>query len=86
VSIADLLPTRLYWQGLRGVARLNGHEVRLAAKPELPGVDLVAVDYAPGEVAIVLPRREGWREMSAAEVAAARALLEQLTSEGNAPC
>ena len=79
MSDSALLPTRLYWQGMRGVARLEGREVALRAKPVLPGVDLLAVDYAPGQVAIVLPRREGWREMTAGEVVAARALLEQYT-------
>ena len=80
--IADLLPTRLYWVGLRGVERLNGREVRLSAPPDI-GVPLEAMDYAPGEVATVMPRREGWRDMTPAEIAAARRLLEQLTAQGS---
>lgn len=82
--IADLLPTRLYWVGLRGVARMNGREVRLTVPPDI-GVPLEAIDYAPGEVAAVMPKREGWRDMTAAEVAAARRLLEQLTAQGVKP-
>jgi hypothetical protein len=78
--IADLLPTRLYWVGLRGLARMNGREVALSAPPDI-GTTLEALDYAPGEVAVVMPRREGWRDMTAEEVAAARRLLEQLTAE-----
>lgn len=84
MSIADLLPTRLYWAGLRGVARMNGHEVRLTAPPVLPGVELLGIDYVPGELAIVLPAREGWREMTPAEVAAAREALEHIVNERSA--
>lgn len=63
-----------------GVA--GGREVRLSAPPDI-GVPLEAMDYAPGEVATVMPRREGWRDMTPAEIAAARRLLEQLTAEGS---
>lgn len=79
--IADLLPVRLYWAGLRGVARLNGREVRLAGPPQLPGVDVDAIDYAPGEVAMVMPKRQGWRDLTADEIAAARVLLAELTKD-----
>lgn len=82
--IADLFPTRLYWVGLRGVARLNGREVRLSTPPAI-GVDLEAVDYAASAdgtvIAMVMPRRSGWRDMTADEIATARRLLEQLTRE-----
>lgn len=80
--IADLLPTRLYWVGLRGVARMNGREVRLTAPPAI-GLELDAIDYAAGAdgrvVAIVMPRRAGWRDMRSDEIAAALRLLEDLT-------
>ena len=78
--IADLLPVRLYWVGMRGVARANGVEVRLTTPPAI-GTDMEAMDYAPGEVALVMPRRQGWRDMTPDEIAAARRLLEQLTKE-----
>lgn len=81
--IADLLPVRLYWIGLRGVARMNGREVRLTTPPDI-GTPMEALDYAPGEVSMVMPKRQGWRDMTPDEIAAARRLLEQLTTEGNA--
>lgn len=77
--IADLLPTRLWWEGGRGVARLHGREVVLTAPPQVPGLDVVAIDWAPGEASIVMPRNEGWRDLHPHEVAAVRALLEHLT-------
>ena len=80
--IADLLPTRLYWVGLRGVARLNGREVRLTAPPDI-GVPLDAMDFAPGQLATVQHPVEGERDMRPEERAAARRLLEQLTAEGS---
>ena len=77
--LADLLPLRLYWAGARGLARKADREVRLTAPPHLPGLQIEAIDYVPGELAIVMPKREGWRDMTAAEIAAAAALLDELT-------
>lgn len=73
-------PTRLYWAGGRGVARLRGAEVRLAAPPHLPTLVLDAIDYVPGVLAIVMPRGSGWRDITPEERAAFDALLVQLTS------
>lgn len=78
--IADLLPRRLYWAGMRGVARCDGHECRLTVPPHLPGLEIDALDYVPGELAMVMPKRAGWRDMTADERAAADALLRTLTT------
>lgn len=78
--IADLLPVRLVWNGLQGVARLSGREVRLTEPPDI-GVEFEALDYAPGEVAMVMPRRDRWRDMTPTEIESARLRLEQLTAE-----
>ena len=75
-------PTRLYWAGMRGIARANGREVRLVAPPHLPGLQVDALDYIPGQLATLMPKRDGWRNMEQHEIAAAAQLLEQLT-KGN---
>lgn len=77
--IADLFPTRLYWVGMRGIARLNGREVKLSAPPHLVGVHIDAIDYVPGVLATVMPTRAGWRDMTAEERAEADRMLAQLT-------
>ena len=43
------MPTRLRWDGRHGVARHDGVEVQLAARPV--GMHYVELDYAPGVVA-----------------------------------
>lgn len=77
--IAELFPTRLYWCNFRGVARLDGREVKLTAPPHLLGLHVDAIDYVPGVLATVLPSRAGWRDMTADERAQADRLLVQLT-------
>lgn len=77
--IADLFPTRLYWIGMRGIARLNGCEVKLSAPPHLARVHIDAIDYVPGVLATVMPARAGWRDMTAEERAEAERLLVRLT-------
>ena len=74
-----LYPTRLYWDGTHGVAKLDGMAVLLTAAPELPGLDVVAIDYAPGVVAMVMPRFQAWRDMEAAEIEATCAFLRMTT-------
>ena len=75
--IADQLPTRLYWIGMRGFARLNGNHVKLSAPPQvLPGLTIDGIDYSPGHVCMVLPRHAGWREMTAEERAGAEQVLQ----------
>lgn len=75
----SLYPTRLYWTPLGGFARYEGHTVKLHAPPELPGVGPVqSIDYAPGTVALVLPRFGDLRELEQAERQAALQLLVRL--------
>lgn len=77
--IADRLPTRLWFEAGRGVARLNGHSRLLTQPPRLPKTEVCAIDYAPGEALIVQPMHEGWRDLRADEVEAVKALLVELT-------
>lgn len=70
-------PTRLYWAGFRGVARMHGAEVRLSAAPCICGRPVDGVDYIPHDLAQIMPRGERWRDMDPAERAAAERLLDQ---------
>lgn len=76
-----LYPVRLYWAGMHGVARRYGHEVQLTHPPHLPGLQIEAIDYAPGTVAMVMPIHDGWRELTSLEIRVARSLIEDLTEE-----
>jgi hypothetical protein len=79
---AALYPTRLYWAGMRGLAKLDGRQVQLQRPPHLPGLQIDAIDYAPcGVVAMVMPKREGWRDLTADEIHQCRALLAELTAD-----
>lgn len=72
-----LYSTRLYWAGTRGgVAKLHGRIVMLLEAPDLPGLDVVAIDYVP-EIGLrsVMPYGAGWRDMTEAEVLAADEFL-----------
>lgn len=79
---AALYDRRLYWCGMRGVAKLHELVVRLTQPPQLPGIrGLVvdAIDYTPEvQVRMVMPKCSGWRDMTAEEAAAAEQVLEQL--------
>lgn len=80
----DLYPTRLFWsQGRGGIAKLNGRRISLRAVPQLPGVplSLVAIDYAPGVVAMLMPCGEKMRDMTSAECAAADTFLAAATAD-----
>lgn len=80
-----LYSTRLRWAGAAGAAKLHGVLVPLAAAPDLGEGPVHALDYVP-EVCIadVQPRAcDRRRDMTAAEVKAADALLAALT--GAAP-
>ena len=79
-----LYSTRLYWAGMRGIAKLHGHEVRLVAPPLLPGFEamiLAGVDYVPEiHLAQVMPRGERWRDMTMHEIAASDRLLRAIVA------
>ena len=83
MSIA-LYQLRLYWDGHRGAAR-SGNDTRILLEaPLLPGSEhaemLEEIDYAPEvDLAQVRERAGEWRDMTAAEVAAAEALLASLS-------
>jgi hypothetical protein len=82
MSIA-LYRLRLYWDGHHGAVR-NGDDTRILVEPPvLPGAESAAnleeIDYAPEvDVAQVREREGDWRQMTADEVAAAKALLASL--------
>lgn len=79
-----LYATRLYWSGMRGMAKLHGHQVKLTAPPDLPGLQIEAIDYVPKiRLATVMPRRCGWRDMTPDEIRAADGLLRALTQPEN---
>lgn len=79
-----LYPVRLYWAGMHGVARYFAHEVQLTRPPDFPGLEIDAIDYAPGTVAMVCPRHAGWRDLTALEIRIARTLIADLTHvDGN---
>lgn len=71
----DVYPWRLYWAGFRGVQRAGGYETRLERCPVLAGQQFEGVDYVPHAVAQVMPKGERWRDMTPAEIQAARELL-----------
>lgn len=75
VQVEAAFHTRLYWAGFRGLQRVAGWETRLQRPPLLCGQRVEAVDYIPGVLAQVMPPGERWRDMTAAEIAAARELL-----------
>jgi hypothetical protein len=75
-----LYTTRLYWVGMRGIAKLHGRQVKLVAPPHLPGLRVDSLDYVPEiRLASVMPSGHGWRDMNADEIRAADVLLRQLT-------
>lgn len=85
-----LYPARLYWVGLRGSAHVGQARVVLAEPPRLPPSEILpagrvsGIDYIPAiGLRQVTPYAGCWRDMTDAECAAARALLERLT--GAAP-
>lgn len=80
-----LYPIRLYWAGMNGVARNFANEVHLTRPPHLPGLEIDAIDYAPGTVAMVMPKHAGWRDLTALEIRIARSLIEDLTEGDEAP-
>lgn len=73
-----LYPTRLYWVGWSGFARLLGVEIKLDRAPQLPGVQVDQIDYVPGGVCQVMPKGERWRDMDRRERHDALVLLRHL--------
>lgn len=78
----ELYQTRLYWEAGRGTAKDHGVVIVLhepPVLPDLPGLVIDAIDYAPFVVAEVMPVREPRRSMTRAEIEAVEALLRELT-------
>ena len=80
----DLYTTRLYWCGMRGVAKLHGVSIRLTRPPVLGGVVVDAIDYVPEvRMATVMFPFSGWREMTRTEVKEADAYLRSQHNREN---
>ena len=76
---ADLYPTRLYWCGHWGVAKLDGVSSPITAAPMLGKLRTAMVDYTPKvNVYQVMPYGEGWRDMRDDEKRHALALLKTM--------
>lgn len=73
-------PCRLLWDGRAGVARLSGRSVKLWDPPALGAEPLHSVDFIPSiGLAELQPRPcDPRRAMTAEEISAALALLEDL--------
>lgn len=70
---------RLRWTGGRGTATFDDETVRLNECPQIfPGVVIDAIDYAPGMVAMFMPRFGGWAEMNGEQRAACDRHLRQM--------
>lgn len=78
-----LHPVRLWWADGRGVAKAQGRPAWLHQAPQFPGfrLELEAIDYAPGIVALITLAGAPMRDMTPAEIHAARELLRNLTTE-----
>jgi hypothetical protein len=77
---ADLYATCLIWYGPRGgIAKLHGRSAKLTTAPRIDRLRVECIDYRPqiGERRIQL-HAEGWRDMTAAEVARADDYLRGL--------
>ena len=76
----DLYFTRLRWHAGRGIAKLHGRSVPLAAPPVLAGAPVNECDYAPEYGFRLVRRRSCDRvdDMTGAEIADADALLRAL--------
>jgi hypothetical protein len=78
----SLYTIRIYWDGRRGALRWGPHDRALTAPPALPGFEKLRIDeidFAPeAQVAQLREPAGAWRDMTAAEVAAAMQLLRSL--------
>ena len=75
-----LYPTRLRWDGRKGCARFAGAGGPLEAKPDVPGLpEWECLDYAPGEIAALMPHAGSWRDLEAAEIACVLKFLSLLS-------
>lgn len=73
-------PTRLRWDGRRGLAKLHGRSVVLYVAPDLGAGPVWAMDYVPSDgIAEVAPRSiDARRAMLPLEIAAADSMLRAL--------
>lgn len=77
MSVLGQFPTRLQWDGRKGVARHDGVEVQLSMRPE--GMLWRQVDYAPDAVATCRDRDcDPERDLLPDEVGMIRTYLAQM--------
>lgn len=73
--------TRLWWDGKRGIAQLDGVTVILHAAPELSPLHLQEIDYAPAlRVSQLRESAQAWRDMTTTERDIALALLVKISA------
>ena len=79
MSIIDLLPPRLSWDGRRGIAIGPSAMMTLSCPPYL-GIDFAEVDFAPAVQVMLIRRAVGMPidDMYADEIAACRRFLAAL--------
>lgn len=73
-----LFATRLRFEGSSGIAKRDWHTVHLTMLPQFLHQRIVAVDYVPSVVAMIMPYGQGWRDMSTSEILAAERLLKEI--------
>jgi hypothetical protein len=78
--VSELLhPTRLAWDGRRGIARHDGVQVVLAERPE--GLHYHDIDYEPGIVAQCRDRAcDARRDLTAEEIGAVVGALMRMAA------
>lgn len=73
-----LYHVRCYWCPPQGVAKRGDRSVRLTHPPVLNGEAVEMLDYTPEvNVATVMPRARGWRDMTADEIQQVECLIDQ---------
>jgi len=71
-----LYANRLRFEGGNGIAKRDWHTVHLTLLPQFLHARIVAIDYVPSVVAMIMPYGQGWRDMSSSEILAAERLLK----------
>ena len=72
-----MFSTRLRFEGNHGIAKREWRTVRLDSLPQFLAYRIVAIDYIPAIVAMVMPYGKPWQDMGDHE----RLLAEQLLKE-----
>jgi hypothetical protein len=67
----------LFIEGRIGIAKLQGAGKKIVLPPQLPGLEVMEIDYTPEvSVARLREKNQGWRDMEQHEIRAADAFLK----------